>query len=317
MEYSTQTRAPHPSQGFSLVELTSLSLANVMSSNKLSPRQRPGSSRRLLWIPACAGMTNGFSLVELSIVLVILGLLTGGILTGQNLIRAAELRSIVTEFQNYQTAVYTFRDKYFALPGDMTNATDFWGTATGCPNDGTTSGVCNGNGDGVIASASGAMIHHCENQEFWRHLAKAGLIEGNYTTNVAANCYIHAEAIGVTFPRTKLSNVGVTVSYAGTIVTSGSFPGNFMYPGNYEHIFMFGQPGMVNGLTARRGFATEEAWNIDTKIDDGKPAYGNVTSILLGPYDNTCATSATPTSAEYDLSNDNSDQCTLIIKTGF
>ncbi|MBY6117485.1 prepilin-type N-terminal cleavage/methylation domain-containing protein [Mameliella alba] len=71
---------------------------------------------------------SGFSLVELSIVLVILGLLIGGVLTGQNLIRAAELRSVMTEFKTYQTAVMTFRDKYFALPRDMTNATDFfWG----------------------------------------------------------------------------------------------------------------------------------------------------------------------------------------------
>ena len=72
-------------------------------------------------------MRSGFSLVELSIVLVILGLLTGGILAGQNLIRAAELRSVTTQFQNYHAAVMTFRDKYFALPGDMANAEDFWG----------------------------------------------------------------------------------------------------------------------------------------------------------------------------------------------
>ena len=71
---------------------------------------------------------QGFSLVELSIVLVILGLLTGGILTGQSLIRAAELRSVTTEFQKYQTAMMTFRDRYMALPGDMRNATAFLGS---------------------------------------------------------------------------------------------------------------------------------------------------------------------------------------------
>jgi prepilin-type N-terminal cleavage/methylation domain-containing protein len=59
---------------------------------------------------------RGFSLVELSIVLVILGLLTGGILTGQNLIRAAELRSAVTELQRHQASTQSFRDKYFAIP---------------------------------------------------------------------------------------------------------------------------------------------------------------------------------------------------------
>lgn len=102
-------------------------------------------------------MDRGFSLVELSIVLVILGLLTGGILAGQSLIRAAELRSVITTTDRYQAAVYSFRDKYFALPGDMRNATSFWGDqATGpsaCADAGITDGTpgtCNGNGDGLI-----------------------------------------------------------------------------------------------------------------------------------------------------------------------
>lgn len=60
---------------------------------------------------------GGFSLVELSIVLVILGLLTGGILGGQSLIKAAELRAVTTELDAFQTATNTFRQKYFALPG--------------------------------------------------------------------------------------------------------------------------------------------------------------------------------------------------------
>lgn len=78
--------------------------------------------------------TRGFSLVELSIVLVILGLLTGGILAGQSLIRAAELRSYITDVQRYPAAVNAFKDKYFAYPGDMANATKFWGALGG---DGT------------------------------------------------------------------------------------------------------------------------------------------------------------------------------------
>lgn len=60
---------------------------------------------------------KAFSLVELSIVLVILGLLTGGILAGQSLIRAAELRAVSTEYSRYITATQSFRDKYFAVPG--------------------------------------------------------------------------------------------------------------------------------------------------------------------------------------------------------
>src|ERR1700712_5143764 len=93
---------------------------------------------------------HGFSLVELSIVLVILGLLVGGVLSGQSLIRAAELRSVTTEYQRYTTAVGTFRDKYFALPGDMNNAASFgW-------KDGAGSSVANGDGNGQVNSTGTA-----------------------------------------------------------------------------------------------------------------------------------------------------------------
>jgi prepilin-type N-terminal cleavage/methylation domain-containing protein len=129
-------------------------------------------------------MRNGFSLIELSIVLVILGLLTGGVLTGQNLIRAAELRSITTEFQNYQASVMTFRNKYMALPGDMVNATSFWASAGGTGADAicfavesTGAETCNGNGDGSI----GELGAPSERYRFWQHLANAGLVQGSYT----------------------------------------------------------------------------------------------------------------------------------------
>ena len=59
---------------------------------------------------------SAFTLVELSIVLIIVGLLVGGVLTGQALIRAAELRAITTEKDKYITTLYAFRDKYQALP---------------------------------------------------------------------------------------------------------------------------------------------------------------------------------------------------------
>src|SRR6478736_3210874 len=98
-------------------------------------------------------MRKGFSLVELSIVLVILGLLTGGILAGQSLIRAAELRAVGTEYGRYATATQTFRDKYLALPGDFKDATRFWNRLNSnadCVTSSSTTvgspGVCDGNG---------------------------------------------------------------------------------------------------------------------------------------------------------------------------
>lgn len=118
---------------------------------------------------------RGFSLVELSIVLVILGLLTGGILTGQSLIRASELRSITTEYNRYIAAAQTFRDKYFALPGDMANATAFWGAAHATPATCKTTAsssalTCNGNADGFI---QGVVATSNESFRFWQHLANA------------------------------------------------------------------------------------------------------------------------------------------------
>ncbi len=293
------SRAPCPSQGFSLVELTSLSLANLMSLGKLSPRRRPGSSRKLLWIPACTGMTNGFSLVELSIVLVILGLLTGGILTGQNLIRNAELRSVVTEFQAYQTAVNTFRDKYFSYPGDMSNAEDFWGSmSTGtCPN--ATAGVgtetCNGNGNGILemAWANGQV-----SEEFaaWQHLANAGLIGGSYTGVSGPSSQIHS-IIGENIPQGKTGNTGWSFIYVGTI-TDPLEPDWFL--GEYGQLL---QIGAQNGFhrTGGSAFTPEEVWNIDMKIDDGKPGYGKIKTLKFSS--RPCATTDDHTTAEYNLTN--------------
>ena len=128
---------------------------------------------------------SAFSLVELSIVLVILGLLVGGILSGQSLIRAAELRSFTTEYSKYVAAVNSFKDKYFQLPGDMPNATSFWGAAHATPATclttvGTGSQTCNGDGNGSISNAAAAS-QYGEEYTFWQHLANAGLIEGSYT----------------------------------------------------------------------------------------------------------------------------------------
>ena len=82
---------------------------------------------------------HGFTLVEISIVLVIIGLIVGGILVGRDLIHAAVIRADITAVQKMDTAVLTFKLKYNALPGDTQEATTFLGSA-----------AYNGDGNGII-----------------------------------------------------------------------------------------------------------------------------------------------------------------------
>jgi len=258
---------------------------------------------------------RAFSLIELSIVLVILGLLTGGILAGQSLIRAAELRSVSTDINRYSTAVTTFRDKYFAIPGDMTNATAFWGFAAGtngadatCTNASQTgAGTCNGNGNGRIGW-SGATTEYPERFHFWKQLANAGLIEGSFTgaAGGTGSAPTQEPIIGTNIPTTRLSSVGISI-YGLTPITATD-TNWFIHP--YGNIFCLGNKGS-NG-TCYRAVKPEEAWNIDTKLDDGKPAYGRV---LAQPNTNisvpNCADGAT-SAANYNLTV-NSIECPIVV----
>lgn len=255
---------------------------------------------------------RGFSLVELSIVLVILGLLTGGILTGQTLIRAAELRAVTTEFQRYQGAVNTFRDKYFAIPGDMRNATAFWGVAAGTGDDAAciaASGIgaltCNGDGDGNVGIANSNTIVY-ETFRFWEHLSNAGLIEGSFTGIAGANSTVHG-VLGENVPVSKLSNAGFSVRNLGSLPESNAG----WYEDDYGNVFHFGSTtAEVHTLSA--AISAEEAWNIDTKLDDGRPSYGNVMSAENPP----CTTSNDKELGEYNLT-DTSISCTILFKGSF
>jgi prepilin-type N-terminal cleavage/methylation domain-containing protein len=204
----------------------------------------------------------GFSLVELSIVLVILGLLAGGILSGQSLIRAAELRSVTTDMQRFVTSSYTFRDKYLALPGDMSNAEKFWSTWSPNANPASVTGAKNGNGNGLINSSGAVAFDEMYNS--FRHLSLAGLVEGRY-----AGSYKDADSVatssepGITVPNARLGGKG--------IINVNAVGGTQKIYGTQGNYFMVQQPTVPHTVVK-----PEEAWGIDTKIDDGKPDAGKV-----------------------------------------
>ena len=201
---------------------------------------------------------EAFTLVELSIVLVILGLLVGGVLTGQSLIRAAELRTVTTQYNSYITAVNTFKDKYFAIPGDMTNAASFW-TSLSAAN--------NGNGNGVMDAAAGANTTG-ELFQFWNELSLAGLIEGKYT-GLSGPINGNDHVPGSNVPRSKIATGGWGV------YDWGNMSGVDIYTASYDHILIF---GAYVGSIFPYGplLKPEDAWNIDTKMDDSKPGTGKI-----------------------------------------
>lgn len=206
--------------------------------------------------------TRAFSLVELSIVLVILGLLTGGILAGQSLINAAEMRRLTTELPRTVTAIHTFRDKYMALPGDMTNAFNFWGATAGCTNALVSTAPytgCNGNGNGQFND--NALWG--EDLRAYQFMALAGLIEGSYTGSVMPTG--NKRQFGRNLPAAMTKNAGWWLNHLTTAQFGRS--GNRISLGMEGSEFIDGNGGLL----------PEQVWNIDSKLDDGRPSTGRLT----------------------------------------
>ena len=259
---------------------------------------------------------QAFSLVELSIVLVILGLLVGGVLAGQSLIHAAELRAVATEYDKYTTALRSFRDKYFALPGDMTNATAFWGKDTtssaACatqPGNAATPGTCNGNGDGVLSTY--ALTN--EDYRAWQQLAMAGLIEGSYAGTISSG--LVTPVIGTDIPKSKVAgSAGWT--FTALSRNSSTEIGPYSDVANVFSDYLFlGVNTKTNNWANQFFLKPEDVWNIDTKMDDGLPGTGIVNAGRLSVASGVggsgqCTTTNVSSTAAYDFSN-SAPQCDI------
>ena len=120
---------------------------------------------------------TGFTLVEIAIVLVIIGLLLGGILKGQEMITQAKIKNVIRDLSGITIAITSYQDRYRALPGDDPNATARW----------TTQAPASGNANGIIAGlynandttgTGGAPPAAAESNLFWQHLRLAGFVPG-------------------------------------------------------------------------------------------------------------------------------------------
>src|SRR5690349_19006128 len=129
---------------------------------------------------------SGFTLVEIAIVLVIIGLLLGGILKGQELINSAKVKNLANDFRTIPTYIYAYQDKFKSLPGDDSQvATHVTGATPG------TGGTL---GNGVIEGAwNAAETTDAESNIFWQHVRLANLAAG--PTTLAAG-YAPVNAMG-------------------------------------------------------------------------------------------------------------------------
>jgi prepilin-type N-terminal cleavage/methylation domain-containing protein len=203
---------------------------------------------------------SGFTLIEIAIVLVIIGLLLGGVLKGQELINSAKVKNLATDFKNIPVYIYGYQDKYKALPGDDLNVTTHVGaTATACTP--LAASLC-APGNGIIDGLWNASDITAESFVFWQHVRLAGFGPGSTTANLATSPdYLPRNAVGGIIGVTNAAQTPITGLRGTYIVCSDAIPGKF-------------------------------AKQLDNTLDDGNTATGSVMVVAAGT---TTATAPVPT----------------------
>jgi len=158
----------------------------------------------------------GFTLVEIAIVLVIIGLLLGGILKGHEMITQARIKNVVNDFNGITVAVTSYQDRYRFLPGDDPNADTRWTTQAPAKGDGT--GVIAGKYNvNVTVPPTGAQ----ESNLFWQHLRIAGFVPGA-TTGAASGTQPPNAAGGIIGVQNADATVGL--GFTGLTICSSNLP---------------------------------------------------------------------------------------------
>ena len=251
-------------------------------------------------------MRGGFTLIELSVVLVIIGLLIGGVLVGRDLIKASEIRSQITQIEKFNAATNTFRIKYNALPGDIkeSEAYGFGLFRVSCSYVGY---YGYGDNNGIITAGSGATMSpstrtnlSAEPFLFFRQLTDASLIEGKY--GMGLNCgaesgVIPASGVGAFLPAAKIgTNDFILTTINGFIGAAGVAAG-------------------ANPITAN------EAYQIDLKTDNGLPDSGKIIAIdgsqdlsQFSTWTTVSAVAGCVSAGVYDLNPGTTQSCSLRFK---
>ena len=198
---------------------------------------------------------TGFTLVEIAIVLVIIGLLLGGILKGQEMITQARIKNVVNDFNGVTVAVTSYQDRYRFLPGDDPNADTRWTTQAPAKGDG--SGVVAGKYNVTLTAAPTAAE---ESNLFWQHLRIAGFVAGS-TTGAGSGAQPPNAAGGFIGVQNAVVP-GIGLGFTGLTICSSNIP-------------------------------DKVAIAVDTQMDDGNSQTGQVRAQLGGSNPDLTATPAT------------------------
>ena len=190
---------------------------------------------------------TGFTLVEIAIVLVIIGLLLGGILKGQEMITQAKIKNMINDFNGITAAVSSYQDRYRALPGDDLNAVSRWSSISAA--------VQNGDGNGIFDDGAGGSAGSClyndapdytskkECNLFWWHLRLSGFVAGTTAGQTSSVQQPSNSSNGITGVQTN------GLGFTGNIVCTSNLPDKI-------------------------------AIAVDTQMDDATPNSGQIRGVL-------------------------------------
>lgn len=243
---------------------------------------------------------KAFTLIELAVVVLILGLITAGIISGRELLRQSELRSIMTDLENHKSAYKLFVQTYGKAPGDFEKGSLYWPNGSlGCANGG---GTCNGNGDGIISyslvggpSGNGGIS---ENIIALRQMKMAQMLDFP-SAPITSGIYNSSATVDKMLPGTNAPSsrrAGAGYFYTGYEVVNNQYVlqncGDTTSPwaGEGVNSVYIGRASVYSGFTdgdIRGGLSfgavtAAEAFQIDMKMDDANVVSGSFTGRNTG-----------------------------------
>ena len=197
---------------------------------------------------------SGFTLIEIAIVMVIIGLLLGGVLKGQSMINSAKVRSLNNNVDGIAAAWFAFQDRYRAIPGDMTNAAVQIG----------------GNAVNNATGTTGTVDSFLKSSILWNQVSAAGFISGSYP---GAPAVAGVNTCATTLCPDNRFGLGFVINFPASVAASAPFTsqGHYLY----------------TGLNIPVTIVAE----LDRKIDDGIPQTGSVRTGIAACFTGTGATS--------------------------